>query len=151
MIRIRDSFDKYSKGTMKKGNFSILKNPTIYELKDLRKEEGEHNVNITTSARGSNVGFYLRANLMGENLYAWYGDYAGHTDIAVVFGLTTMDDILGLILYTNENCEVEEINYSISSGDRYRSKSVILPIIKKCKSIMNICASNVKMTLSPDY
>ncbi len=157
MIKIRESFEKYARGGMKHGVFSILKNPTLDELKKLKKEESEHEGNITTKARGMSTGFYLRALLIKENIYVWFGDYAAHTDIAVELGFTSMENILCLILYTNKDCKIEEITCSNSSGkdfiiDSYKErKQKLIPIIKECRPLMTICASNVKMTLEMDY
>jgi len=160
MIRIREKFETYLKAQMhtKDGPFSVLRNPTTDELKQLRKEEYLSNRSTTGTHHSlETIGFYLRALIVDQkDVLVWYGDWMSHQSIVVEMKLQADKDLIPLIFYLNEDCKIEEINYSVSIKEMqtlYANVKIpeLTAIIKKNPIIKAISAPDIKYTMAMDY
>ena len=159
MIKIRESFIKYLKSKGPYANISIIINPSISEIKEIKKEEYES---------GPKFGiFYLRALLVNkEKLYCWLGETIIHYDVIKDLNISRNGhaDYIPLFFHLNSNCEIENMSWSpeimeskywpkdtdMSPNSMEAEKyfdSLLQPILKNCKALRNIAAGNVDWEL----
>jgi hypothetical protein len=161
MILIRESHVEYLKASNEESiNFSLLLNPTVDEIREVKKEEF---ANLKYKINP----FYLRALIVNKTkLYAWCGDMMTHFKMMKHLKVEHGKDVIPLGLQLTQNCQIDTMSYSpeiretIYDNEDYTPASMegehyynskLVPILKNCDAIKNIATSQTDWELVNDY